>query len=97
MILEMLIGGGLTIAGFLLGRLLPTAPRRPKPIAPVCGCEHSLAYHDPKTGICHGTVEEPTRYSTYGEPRAFQTVQCTCRQYDGPTPLPTVYAPEVTG
>lgn len=96
MVLEMLAGGGLVLAGMLLGRFLPARRRHPKPPKPVCGCSHQLAFHDPATGECHGKVEVETRWDRLGDPVAWSQAQCTCRQYDGPTPLPTVYAPEVT-
>jgi hypothetical protein len=92
----MLTGGGLLAIGFLVGRFAPARRRFPQPLKPVCGCDHELAYHDPATGTCHGTVKEPTRYDEYGDAIAYKTVQCTCRQYDGPTPLPMMYAPEIT-
>ncbi len=96
MVLEMLTGGALVAAGAVLGRTLPARRRTPKPPKPVCGCDHGLAFHDPATGECHGT-NDVDRYNKYGECVGYEQVRCTCRQYDGPTPLPTVYAREVTG
>jgi hypothetical protein len=62
----------------------------------VCGCGHELAYHDPATGVCH---EEDARrvWDERANIHVSKAVRCMCRQYDGPTPLPTMYAPEVTG
>lgn len=97
MLVEMAAGGGLLAAGVVLGRLLPDRRRARKSPKPICGCTHELAFHDSATSECHGTVSEPSRYDRFGEVTAYRTVRCTCRQYDGPTPLPTVYAPEVSG
>lgn len=98
MVLEMLAGGCLVLAGMLLGRFLPArrrTPQPPKPPKPVCGCTHQLAFHDPATGECHG-VNSVEKYSRTGYWVGEEQIRCTCRQYDGPTPLPTVYVPEVT-
>lgn len=95
--LEMLTGAALLAAGWMTGRFVPARRRPPKQPKPVCGCGHEIAYHDPKTSECHGRVEEATKYDPFGSATAWKRVQCTCRQYDGPTPLPTIYAPEVTG
>lgn len=95
MVLEMLAGGGLVALGFLAGRFAPARRRPQKPPKAICGCDHELAFHDPATGECHGTVEVDQYRSGYwiGQDQT----RCTCRQYDGPTPLPVVYAREVSG
>lgn len=95
MIIEMLTGGGLVIiggaCGFTFGRI--TRRKSPKPPKAICGCTHELAFHDPSTGECHSvnTVNKYRNGYFIGE----EQVRCTCRQYDGPTPLPTVYAREI--
>lgn len=96
MVLEMLTGGGLVALGFLIGRFAPARRRSPKTPKPICGCGHQFAYHDPATGRCNkrswleGVWDEKLRREVD------KLVPCACRQYTGPTPLPTVYAPEVT-
>jgi hypothetical protein len=88
-VVEMLAGGGLAILGVVVGRFLPARRRHPKPsrpAKPVCGCEHELSFHDPKTGECHSKMLIPG----YG-----WNNDCTCRQYTGPEPLPEYYAPEL--
>lgn len=96
MVLEMLTGGGLLAIGWLIGHFAPARRRSPKPPEPICGCEHELAYHDPATGVCH--EEAPKRvWDEKVNMHVDKPFRCQCRQYDGPTPLPTVYAPEVTG
>lgn len=99
MVLEMLAGGGLLAAGWLVGRFAPArswTPKPPQPPQAICGCEHALAFHDPATGQCHAMVEIPTELGDWNEVVEWENEQCTCRQYTGPTPLPTIYAPEVT-
>jgi hypothetical protein len=92
--------GVAVIVGVLLGRFLPNRRKGPKPRKqpePICGCDHHHSYHDPKTGECHGLVQgDPVRYNEYDRPMAWEQVQCSCKQYSGPQPLPEFYAPEVT-
>lgn len=86
------------LAGVLLGRFLPNRRKEPKgtePIKAVCGCGHHHSYHDPQTGACahkKRLVTHSDVWNThYGE-----TVECSCRQYSGPQPMPEFFAPEVT-
>jgi hypothetical protein len=93
-ILGMLTGGGLVLAGGILGRFLPArrrGPKPPNPVRPVCGCEHEKSYHDPASGKCHALMYVPGTVS-----RSSHHVPCTCRQYTGPQPLPEYYAPEIS-
>lgn len=93
----MLEGAGILLAGMGLGRVWPARRRGPKKsIEPNCGCEHDLALHDQQTGKCHGIVTRP-HYMKSGERLGKEHVPCTCRQYTGPEPLTTYYAPELTG
>lgn len=86
----------LVVIGILLGRFLPGRRKgRPlqKPLQPVCGCRHHYASHDPETGECNVSVRgRPVSYDSLGNPDL-----CLCRAYDGPVPLPEVYAPEIGG
>jgi hypothetical protein len=52
----------------------------PKPVEPICGCEHHLSFHlgGKKCNKQIGTVKRP------------QT--CECPNYQGPEPLSQVYA-----
>jgi hypothetical protein len=72
-----------------LGQLIDWARERRRDRAnkdkPICGCTHHHAYHDPRTGICKGTVrrgkgldDNLTRIYSYHE--------CNCQQYSGPMP-----------
>jgi hypothetical protein len=99
MVLEMLTGGGLLAIGWAVGHFAPTRRRTPKPPKlprPVCGCNHELAYHDPANGACKAAVSVASRYDSYGDPVAWKQAPCACQQYTGPTPLPMIYAPEMT-
>lgn len=64
---------------------------------PVCGCDHHYAFHDPTTGHCHATSKVASKWDYAGYPVAYTHQQCGCRQYVGPQPLETYYAPEITG
>ena len=94
--------GVAVIIGVLLGRFLPNRRKGPKPAEPVepyCGCDHHHSFHDPKTGECHGRVRgEPTKFDDYASrnPVAWAQVQCSCKQYSGPVPMPEFYAPELS-
>lgn len=51
------------------------------------GCTHGLSFHDPHTNQCHGKAhDKPLHYDGFGNPTAWRTKQCTCRQYVGPVP-----------
>jgi hypothetical protein len=82
----MLTGGGLFLLGAIFGRYLPGRRKGPKLPKPVCGCEHNLSFHDPRTGACHGKI-----YRGGG-----LYASCTCKQYSGPQPLPVIFAPEIS-
>jgi len=94
---EMLTGGIVAIGAFLAGQWLPRPGRRrikpPKPVQPICGCDHHHSYHDPKTGEVRG---KPLQYDAYGYTTTWGKAQCTCKQYSGPVPVPEYYAPEIT-
>lgn len=75
MIVDLLAGAGIVYGGMVVGRLT----KRPKsPPKPICGCDHHLAMHDPKTGVCHDKVQH--RLNGVQQ----QPTQCTCKQYVGP-------------
>jgi hypothetical protein len=94
----MITGALILLAGILIGRLLPSRRRKePKPVEAVCGCRHHHAMHDGETGHCHAQVDKPTRYDRYGSATAYAKVQCSCRRYSGPEPLPLVFAQEIAG
>lgn len=50
----------------------------PRPVEPICGCRHDLAFHNPQTGACHHPVDDTS---------------CACQQYTGPELLGQVYLP----
>ena len=79
--LDTLLGAGLTAVAFLVGRVAGRRSREPKPIRPVCDCEHAISYHRDHTGRCGWSERYPYR--------------CGCQKYSGPQPLPEYYAPEI--
>ncbi len=90
--LEMLLGAALVVLGILIGRFLPARrPAHPEPPKPICTCGHPLSSHSPKTREC---CVETVRTMAGREVGRYE---CPCQQYIGPEPLPTVYAPEVSG
>lgn len=87
----LITGAGMFVAGLGTGMSLGLGRlRKASEKKPVCGCKHSLAFHDPKTGECHEEVLVASTGSTYSG-----YVQCNCRQYTGPEKLPDFYAPEI--
>lgn len=70
---------------------------KPEKIQPICGCGHHHSFHDPDTGNCHSLIKgNPIKYDAYREPTAWDKVQCPCRKYSGPEPLPSFYAGEIS-
>jgi hypothetical protein len=76
---------GFFALGLFAGRLF----KKGKDKSPVCGCDHGLHTHDPRTGVCKARVkisswdETPARYG-----------DCDCIQYTGPRPLEQLWIPE---
>jgi hypothetical protein len=96
--MEVLIGMGFAVLIFVSGLTTGIFLRRrpPQPLLspqPICGCTHHNALHDPETGECHGTVEEPSKWNSYGDPISFKVVSCTCRTYIGPVPVMDAWVP----
>lgn len=92
MILDMLIGGGLVVAGAILGRLPQRRKKGKRLDGAVCACRHAKSYHEDGTGRCHQRVYVR---STWGEDGYHE--DCRCKQYTGPEPLPEYFAPELPG
>jgi len=96
----MIEGALILLVGVVVGRMLPNRQKTQltQPEEPYCGCDHHLAMHDSKTGVCHEQVEtghtkpvmSPGR--TYVLYRETLTEQCNCRQYVGPIPADQVLA-----
>ena len=87
------------LVGVLIGRFLPNrrkGPKPPRPVEPVCGCDHHHSYHDPATGECNAAVDVPSQYNGIGSPVAWKPAPCGCRRYSGPQPMPEFFAPEVS-
>lgn len=92
---SMAVGGGLVLVGWLLGRI-SRKRKMPKTPEPICGCKHHHSHHDPKTGECFSKRKVVTHYDIYGVPRSWKEMPCTCKQYSGPEPITTYYAPEIS-
>ena len=85
------------LIGVLVGRFLPNRRKTPEPVRPVCGCGHHHSYHDLASSECHATVRgKAIKFNAWAEPMAWDQIQCSCKQYSGPVPLPEYFAPEVT-
>jgi hypothetical protein len=98
-VIPVLEGTLILLVGILIGicvRSLPGKRRNLQQVKPVCGCEHHYSMHDPKTGACHSEITVTT-YDEHGLWNGRTYRPCTCRQYSGPEPLPSYYAPEIAG
>lgn len=86
------VGGGLVLVGWVGGRIgrRPALTNSDAP-EPTCGCEHSLALHNPYTSECHGQIRRP-HYEPNGAPCGKEWVDCDCRRYVGPEPVEQFYA-----
>lgn len=96
-------------AGIISGRRkVPKPPKPAKLPAAVCGCSHHYSMHDPKTGECHAGIKVQTAsgkpiLNSWGDRvigyngATYEVLQCGCKRYTGPEPLPTYYAPEIGG
>lgn len=86
----MMLGAFLVLLGIGIGMLiaehLPKRSRDSKGPAPVCSCGHTRAFHKP---VADGKASRCN--DKYGRWDA-----CRCLSYDGPIPLETYYAPEIS-
>lgn len=61
-------------------------------LTPVCTCEHGYSFHD-ENG-CHQTVKWEIRdYLSTRWGGFTKHIECRCKTYVGPEPLPTYYHP----
>jgi hypothetical protein len=94
--ISMIVAAGIAFVFGSAGIGIGLRRRRPPATsdAPICTCKHGLAFHDPKTNICHGTNNgRPTVYSDLASrPIAWEQIPCTCRQYIGPIPAEQILA-----
>jgi len=93
-----LLAAATALLFFLMGRYLPGRRRTakpPTPPKPLCGCGHHLSFHEASSdegGSCHARVKgKATRWNTYGDPKGWELVQCSCQRYTGPRMLDPGY------
>lgn len=55
-----------------------------KPMCLTCG--HGSGFHDPSTGACRKTKQEPNQWNETGTPTGYEKVSCECLDYTGPNP-----------
>lgn len=65
--------------------------RKSKDPEPICGCDHHLAMHDPKTHGCHDVIVRREMHNPNGKYIGKQLTPCTCRQYVGPQPVDSFF------
>ena len=92
--ITLLTGAAVFAAGMVTGRVWPARRRKPKPVQPVCGCDHHYSFHDPQTGACGYGLRHLDGYDRRDNP-IYSHTQCPCLKYSGPEPLPEYYAPEI--
>lgn len=76
-IIMAVLGGGLTLAGFLVGR------RTRPPYTCICG--HPLTGHKLPGSSCLAEVQR-RKYSPTGQSSGSEYVRCTCTRYIGDLP-----------
>ena len=74
---------------------------RSSPKKILCDCGHSIVYHAKaevdgadRYGVCRERVENDDWYDDEDGERY---LDCRCQGYQGPTPLPEYFAPEIDG
>jgi hypothetical protein len=80
----LLVGAGLLVVGYLVGRFAGPRKRDDAPTA-TCDCGHGLALHNRDTDRCHAEVGRP-QHNQHGEVVGYDYMPCACRRYVGPVP-----------
>lgn len=70
------------LLGVGIGRRMRVRP--PKPLTAMCTCGHGFGQHE-DGHQCHAQVQRASKWSNYGEERAWTWVDCPCVRYDGPS------------
>ncbi|MGH7743271.1 MAG: hypothetical protein ACREQ5_00415 [Candidatus Dormibacteria bacterium] len=88
--LTILAAGGVATVAYVAGRIgRPVkAPKQPKL---ECSCGHGYGLHE-ENGACRGAFHRAAKWDSGGLPTYYEYAQCACRLYDGPEPLPRVWA-----
>ncbi len=94
--LELIEGAAILAAGLGVGSFTGRRrrPKPPKAVKPICGCEHHLSLHDPKSNRCFGYDKRPSSYRD-GMTVAWRFDPCTCRQYVGPKPAESFFVDQI--
>ena len=96
--ISLIVGAGIAASSFIAGRVSKRRHKQHESASvaaspAICGCQHELSFHDPKTNECHGRVDgDPIAFDRYREPTAYKRVRCSCRQYVGPVPADQILA-----
>jgi hypothetical protein len=95
-------GAVIALVSLAIGYLTGRKAKRPtieKSKPATCGCGHVRSMHVDGRGKCmyaKGTEYWETDPDTGFSVKKFRDYQCDCQIYDGPEPLTTIYAPEIT-
>ena len=93
MFLDLLAGGGLLAAGYIVGYLTArTVHRRSVAGQEDCTCGHPVSMHD-QSG-CTDQIKRAVRWEKHGMEIDWSYVACTCVRYVGPG---VSYVPEIDG
>lgn len=77
----LLAGGGLLLAGYILGRANRQARKPPPPDTECPGCRHSISYRDPQTGRCTHQSQKESEWDADGEAIAYAWTPCHCANH----------------
>ena len=93
MFLDLLAGGGLLAAGYIVGYLTARiVHRRSVAGQEDCTCGHPVSMHD-QSG-CTDQIKRAVRWEKHGMEIDWNYVACTCVRYVGPG---VSYVPEIDG
>lgn len=79
-------------AGWLAGRHARLrAAKPPKPVQPICLCEHHYGAHSPDTGACNAS--DMRSFFDDNRGRYQEALDCACLRYTGPQPIEQYWVP----
>ena len=92
MFLDLLAGGGLLAAGYIVGYLTARTVHRRSAGQEDCTCGHPVSVHD-QSG-CTNQIKRAVSWEKHGMEIDWSYVACTCVRYVGPG---VSYLPEIDG